>query len=120
VSDVPAERVARNEAVFREANEHIRDAAITHDVRARVPFLCECADEGCREIVRLSLEEYEAVRQDPRRFINAPDHHLQFTHAVRRVEQHDGYDVVEKIGVAGEVAEELDPRQGDSTSGRPS
>ena len=97
MSEVPEERAARNDAVFREANEHIREAAIRHEVRDRIPFLCECADERCKEIVRVSLAEYEAVRNHPERFLTAPDHHLAFADSVRRVEQHEGYDVVERI-----------------------
>ena len=40
----------------------------------RVPFICECADANCMEIIRLSLDEYEAVRQHPARFFTAPGH----------------------------------------------
>ena len=91
------ERGGRNDVVFREANEHIREAAVRHEVSDRIPFLCECADGRCREIVRLSLDEFEAVCDRPRRFVNAPDHHLPFAASVRRVEQHERYDVVETI-----------------------
>ena len=97
MSEVPEERAARNDAVFREANEHIREAAIRHEFSDRIPFLCECADERCTEIVRVSLADYEAVREHPERFLTAPDHHLAFADSVRRLEERDGYDVVERI-----------------------
>jgi hypothetical protein len=114
MSRVSDERVARNDAVFRDANERIRDAAVRHDVSERIPFLCECADERCSEIVRLSLAEYEAVREDATRFVNAPDHHLPFARSERLVERRDGYDVVEKTGAAAGIVEELDPRKPDT------
>ena len=76
-----AEQVARNDAVYREANERIRSAAVECGVNGQVPFICECADPECRAILLLTLPEYEEIR------------------------------VVEKIGRAAEIVEELDPRQ---------
>lgn len=111
MTDMAEERIARNDAVFREANEGIRRAAEEHGVRERVPFLCECADEQCAEIVRVSLVEYDAVRADPRRFLYARDHHVPFARSVELVEEREGYAVVEKVGVAAEIVEELDPRR---------
>jgi hypothetical protein len=56
---------AENEAAFREVNERIEMAAIELDPPLeRVPFLCECDDVSCREIIPLTLEEYERVRSD--------------------------------------------------------
>jgi len=56
--DPVAERVARNEAAFREANERIRRRAAHADL-AVVPFLCECADRDCTAAVQLQPAEYE-------------------------------------------------------------
>ena len=48
------ERIAKNDAKFREANERISAAAEEHAVEGmRIPFICECADPTCMEIVRL-------------------------------------------------------------------
>ncbi len=104
---VTAERIARNDAVFRAANEGIRDAALRYDVRERVPFVCECAEERCTEILRVSLDEYERVRAHPTRFLHAPGHEEPHT---RVVAEEDGYVVVEKLGAAADVARETDPR----------
>ena len=101
------ERVARNDATFRDANERINRVAAESGITSEVPFICECADPACTEIVRLSLGDYEAVRAHGDRFISRPGHE---TEGVSVVERHDGYDVVEKEGRAGEVARELDPR----------
>ena len=64
---VTEERIARNDALFRDANERIGAFAAQHELREDdVPFICECADMGCHEIVRLPLNEYEKVRSNPR------------------------------------------------------
>jgi hypothetical protein len=113
VTGISEERIARNDAIFRDANEQIERAAKEHEVADHVPFLCECAEETCTEIVRLSLAEYEQVRSDPTHFVNAPGHHVPFAQAVQVIAQRDGYVIVEKLGRAAEVAEKLDPRTSD-------
>ena len=101
------ERIARNDATFRDANERIRNAAEEHGVAAAVPFVCECADESCREIVQMSVEDYGEVRSNPRWFLNAPGHDAAARGSVEVVASRGGYVVVEKVGHAGEVAEDL-------------
>jgi hypothetical protein len=107
---VDAERIARNDATFRKANESIAGAARQLVPDDRVPFICECADPDCREIVQLTLAEYEGVRSHPVRFVTASGHE-EGEHATV-VETGDGYVVVQKKGEAGAVAAELDPRSG--------
>jgi hypothetical protein len=101
-------RIALNQATFRDANERIEAAADKLALVGPVPFICECADTACTQIVRLTFDEYEQVRQQPRWFLTAPEHEwIALNAGVGEVrERHDGYVVVEKIGVAGEVAEE--------------
>ena len=103
------QRLARNEAFFREVNESIRVAAGSHSSDGHVyAFLCECADTGCSERVSLSLAEYELVRADGKRFVIAPGHLVP---AIETVVAHSGdHTVIEKLGRAGETAVELDPR----------
>jgi hypothetical protein len=101
-----AERIARNDAVFRDANDRIHDAAIEHGGDGDAfPAICECADPGCREIFTITLTEYEQVRLEPRQFLNVPGHESGST--CRVVGRRDGYVVVEKTGRAGQVAERL-------------
>lgn len=76
---------------------------------ACIPFICECADTTCTQLLRLSLLEYEKVRSHPARFINVHGHQASEGWA-RVVEEHDRFITVEKVGRAGELAEELDPR----------
>jgi hypothetical protein len=111
----PVERRARNEAIFRDANERIRDAHRELGAPvARVPFLCECPDEHCRHIVRLAPEAYEEVRANPERFVVAPGHEED----AAEVDAGDGYVVIEKSGAEAALVRELDPRGG-CDGGRP-
>ena len=109
LSELVAERVARNDAMFREANERIREAAEEYEMKDAVPFICECAEESCSEIVQLSLGEYAWVRSEPRRFFNALGHESAARGRASVIDRNDRYVVLEKTGRAGEVAEELDP-----------
>jgi hypothetical protein len=110
MSDRTAERVARNDATFREANEHIAERADTYGVDGLIPFICECAEESCTEIVRLTMAEYAHVRADGAHFLNEHGHVASAQGHARVVEEHERYTVVEKIGRAGEIVRELDPR----------
>ena len=105
----PGDRLARNEALFREINERIHEAALAHGMDGHVyEFLCECSDSDCLEQVGLTLAEYERVRRHSRRFVVAPGHHDPAVETVVLTDA--GHEVVEKHGDAGEVAESLDPR----------
>jgi hypothetical protein len=108
-----AERIARNEATFRDANERIGAAAGLYEAENRVPFVCECADPTCTEIVSLELNEYEEIRANSRRFFNVPGHEDASQGAAVVVTQGDGYVIVEKTGHAGDVVEALDERSAD-------
>ena len=100
------ERLARNEAFFRQVNERINDI-VGHSDQA-YEFLCECADPGCTERITLTSGDYEWVRSDPTRFVLARGHvSPEIEHVVEREGDHV---VVEKLGVAGRVATRLDPR----------
>jgi hypothetical protein len=104
-------KMAENEAIFRDANERIESRAAELDFEASVPFLCECADPACRELIRLSREEYADVRAAPDRFAVVPAH----LDVVREgggivLEEREGYAVVAKTGIGAEIAEERDPR----------
>lgn len=107
-----AQRVAQNQARFREANERIEKAALEYSVDGSLPFICECSDPKCVEILSLKLADYEAVRAAPTHFICAPDHHQAAEGWGGVIERRDGYEVVEKLGDAATIAEGLDPRSG--------
>jgi hypothetical protein len=102
------ERAARNEVLFREANEKLGEKRQELDVEGRTPFLCECGDATCTELIRLELEDYEHVRSHANWFLIAAGHRAQ---SARPAEEHGSYVIVEKFGVAGRIAEEEDPRK---------
>ena len=104
------ERIAENDATFRRANERISAAAETFRVDTPVPFVCECADPECSEVVRLRLEDYEEIRADSRHFFHIPGHRDADGTAGVVVAERDGYVMVEKTGRAAEIAEALDER----------
>jgi hypothetical protein len=58
--------------------------------------------------VHITAEDYEHVRARGNRFVLAPGH--QDTSVEVVIEQQADYIVVEKVGVAGDEAEKLDPR----------
>jgi hypothetical protein len=109
--DPGAKRVAENQARFRVANEEISAIALRGAELPRIPFVCECADPRCVEILRLSRSVYETVRADGRRFVNAPGHEAASLGWGVVVERGDGFVVVEKTGEAGDISEALDPRR---------
>ena len=109
-----AERIGRNDAIFRDANEAIRQTAETYGFDDKVPFVCECADPNCREILRLTLAEYSEVRRDPRHFVNAPGHETAAREWGEVVARADGYVTVAKLGPAAEVAERLEGEPGEA------
>jgi hypothetical protein len=108
--DPVAERVAQNDAAFRDANEGIEDAADSIGIDGLLPFICECADTRCTELLRLTRKEYEDVRADPTQFINAHGHEKSAQGWARVLVARPNYAIVVKIGDAAEIAVERDPR----------
>ena len=101
------QRVALNEATFRKVNEGMRTA---EDTAGLLTFVCECGRLGCSQLIQLSRPEYEALRQNPRRFAILDGHEI--LEAERVVERHDRYVVVEKSGdPEAEIVETTDPRR---------
>lgn len=104
-------RAAQNEALFRAINERIDELAGGFAPEAPASdWVCECANTSCAEIIEVSPAVYERVRQDGTRFVVAPSPAHVLTEAENVVAREERYWVVEKIGVAEVVAEDLDPR----------
>ena len=103
------ERAARNEALFREINERLaqlNDALDEHSPLGT--WMCECQDTDCHEPVEMTLAEYRGVREQSDRFVIVANAAHFYPEVERVVEETDRFWVVEKTGVAGEVAAELD------------
>lgn len=94
----PAERIARNEAIFRTANEQIAGSAADFGIDDFVPLICECADRDCSDVVLLSTAQYESVRANPRHFFSVPGHQSAAAGVGRVVERHAHFVVYEKPG----------------------
>ncbi len=108
--DPVAERVARNEATFREANERVARFSHALEREDPLPVLCECADPRCTNVVLVTHAEYEQVRACPTWFVGDVGHVVNSQGWGRVVLENERFAVVEKLGDAAEVAAELDPR----------
>jgi hypothetical protein len=98
-------RIAHYETMFRAANESLRGVFAAHADDGPLegyPFLCECGDHTCTGAVPIPLEVYEQIREHPTRFLILPGH--KRLGSERIVDEADGYEVVEKMGAAGEIA----------------
>ncbi len=102
-------RAAQNQALFRTENERLEALAEAFQfISEGASFACECADVACVKQMRLSMDEYEALRKHANRFAVLPGHVYA---DVERVAADNGrYVVVEKIGKGAEVAAQFDPR----------
>ncbi len=99
------ERIARNEALFREVNERIRGVTPEGGTLA---FLCECGDDDCVETIALVGEEYEAVRTAAEQFVVLPAHVAPDVESV--VESRDRYVVIRKHEDEAGIARATHPR----------
>jgi hypothetical protein len=91
------ERIARNNEIFRDANEHIRAKAEEYQSELeRIPFLCECPRETCTELVPLTLAEYSRVRSNRLHYFTRPDHAGAERPVGTVIDHEDGYVIVEK------------------------
>ena len=103
------ERAAENESTFREVNEKLEKRADELALTSgRTPYLCECDDERCTQVVLLTGEEYERVRARPRTFLLVADHQSPDDRVVRTEAD---YVVIEKTGEKGALVEQRYPRR---------
>ena len=101
------QRVAMNEATFRKVNEGME---VGQDPGGLLTFVCECGRLGCSKLILLTRQEYEAIRENPRRFAIIDGHEILEAEAI--VERHERYLVVEKAGgPEAEIVEQTDPRR---------
>src|SRR2546423_820172 len=106
-------RLAENEARFRAVNERVERRRLeAGGGEEPIEFVCECGDADCAEPIRLTVAEYEWLRSDPERFAVVPGHEKDLEGEVVRDEGR--FRVLEKVGAAGEVARETDPREPDA------
>ena len=106
------EKIGQAQVACRIENEAIQASADKLTLLGPIPFVCECPDRDCDELVRLTFDEYEAIRQDSRRFFNISGHEAASVEAAaeRILAVAGDLTVVEKIGVAGDLAAESHER----------
>jgi hypothetical protein len=98
---VREDRIIRNEALFRELNERVREIEETLTDRGIAEpspygeYFCECGLEDCIEKIQLTHDEYEHVRSDPLHFAIVPGHEVPEVERV--VERSDRFSMVEKF-----------------------
>jgi hypothetical protein len=88
-------RREQNQKLFRSGNELIVEAIddrVPDD--AKIPFLCECADESCDGRVVLEREQWAAVAGKRNHFVMVSGHPRSEGEVV--VGDIDEYDVVQK------------------------
>jgi hypothetical protein len=104
------ERLAKNEIIFRDVNERIKDSADAEALRddRDLGFLCECSNVDCTLRLKLALDDYERARSDPSQFISALGHELPEIESVVFVSA--DFQIVRKEGAAAILAKARDPR----------
>jgi hypothetical protein len=104
-------RAARNQSLFREINERVRD--LNEGFSLVLPlgeWVCECADHLCAQRISLSASEYESVRENGTFFVVAPGDQHVWEDVERVTERTDRYWVVETLGETAAESERIDPR----------
>jgi hypothetical protein len=104
--DERTRRVAENEALFRQVNEHVVGAERRPDESFEI--LCECGDEACMDHVRVTTEAYERARRQPTDFLLKPGHAMTDLETV--VGSNEGFDLVRKTGEAAALVNKFDAR----------
>ena len=100
-------RAARNQSLFRAVNEKLETLnKAFENVTETFTIACECADTYCVQMLEINADEYRVVRAEPRQFVVLSGHVYPDVETV--VRESDGYVVVEKLGVAGDVAQQLE------------
>ncbi len=103
MSSLWEQRAARNESLFREVNKNIAVLEERYGTPTEEPvYICECANAGCADQIAVEPDVYRRVREQPRWFFLVPGH--EDPQLERVIERHPGYLIVEKTGIAGEVA----------------
>jgi hypothetical protein len=103
------ERIAFNEALFRQVNERVAEVLTDMgDDSASIEIFCECGAKECMEKIRVGRGVYEQVRQHSARFFVVTGHAVA---EVERVLENDGtYEIVEKHPEEAVIAAATDPR----------
>ena len=103
--DEQTRRVAENEVLFRQVNEYVVGGG--RRPAENFEIICECADTGCMDHVRVTTESYKRARGQATDFLLKPGHVKPEFETV--IESHDEFVLVRKTGEAAALARKLDP-----------
>ena len=109
MDDASERRLAGNEVLFRDTNEAIERGQWPDEPDKPIRFRCECARADCGQVVEITLAEYQQVRSFPRRFLIALGHETPEIETV--ISRAPDYLIVEKQGMAGQIAAAADPHE---------
>ncbi|MDQ3993911.1 MAG: hypothetical protein M3265_03855 [Actinomycetota bacterium] len=106
------DRLAKNEALFRDVNERVREIderqVVATGTDTLWDFLCECGHADCTQPISLRIDEYERARSSPVLFAVVPGH--ERPEVERVVEANERFVLVEKDPEERSIAVETDPR----------
>jgi hypothetical protein len=105
------ERLARNQALFREVNERLLELSEGFQ-DGSMQFVCECSNEDCTLTVTMNHDEYESVRAHSTFFVVYTGHEILAVEKV--IDRQDGWTIVQKV-TASDYAVETDPRRREAT-----
>jgi hypothetical protein len=93
---VREDRIEENEKTFRHANDQLLEQWADMELaRSRdVLFICECGDATCRQPIRMTIAEYEALREDDDAFAIVPRHLIPASE--RMIAENDRFATVKK------------------------
>jgi len=105
--DERAERIGRNEDLFRKVNDQIEGVNEAFgEFTGTMSILCECGETECMEQIDLTLDEYRELRADPTHFAVKPGHEIPDVEQI--VDRRPGYHVVAKAeGEPARLARDL-------------
>ncbi|TMM25960.1 MAG: hypothetical protein E6F94_07320 [Actinobacteria bacterium] len=104
---VSLERLARNQALFREVNERLLELSDGFQ-DGSMQFVCECSNEDCTETVTMNHQAYESVRAHSTFFVIVSGHEILQVEKV--IDSRDGWTIVQKV-TESDYAVETDPRR---------
>ena len=108
MTSTEAEKIARNESLFREVNERIAETAERFEAD-QTEFVCECAEPSCTHRVPATLVEYERVREHGATFLLADGHEGERVEGIVRTDGKRAV-VLKQHQLVAALALELNPR----------
>lgn len=88
-------KLVENQDMSRSANGRLQDVAgRTVEDGMVIPFLCECADDGCMGRVEITIDDYFIAHLDSNNYVIVPDHRRIDGEVI--VRDHGHYEVVMK------------------------